>query len=196
MCKMLSIQEIVDIVMMTLFIGFIFSRYFRRKPVEEYDPLKQYQKSTLWEDVKWGAIIAAPAVVLHELAHKFVAIGFGAQATLHAPGLFGIPYGMYIFVILLSYLRFPVIFFVGGYVSHTPLATLPSAFVAIAGPFVNLILWLGSIIVVKNKLVHRKYWEQIALAGKLNMFLFIFNMLPIPGFDGFNFIRSLMTMFF
>ena len=193
---MFSFQEIIDIIMMTLFIGFIFSRYFRRKPVQEdYDPLKQYQKSTLWEDIKWGAMIAAPAVVLHELAHKFVAIAFGAQATLHAPGLFGIPYGMYLIVILLSYLRFPVIFFVGGYVAHTPLAALPSAFVAIAGPFVNLVLWLGSIVVIKNKLVNRKYWEQIALAGKLNMFLFIFNMLPIPGFDGFHFISSLFALF-
>ncbi len=192
---MLSIQEIIDIVLMTLFIGFIFSRYFRRKPVREYDPLTYYQKSTLLEDIKWGAIIAAPAVVLHELAHKFMAIAFGAQATLYAPSLFGIPYGMYLFVILLSYLRFPVIFFVGGYVAHTPLAALPSAIVAIAGPLINFILWLGSIIVIKNKLVNRKYFESIHLMGKLNMFLFIFNMIPIPGFDGFNFIISLIGLF-
>jgi len=192
---LISLQELIDIVLMTLFIGFIFSKYFRRKPVREYDPLASYQKSTLLEDIKWGAIIAAPAVVLHELAHKFMAIAFGAQATLYAPSLFGIPYGMYLFVILLSYLRFPVIFFVGGYVSHTPLAALPSAIVAIAGPLINLILWLSSIIVIRNKLVHRKYFESIHLMGKLNMFLFIFNMIPIPGFDGFSFIRSLIGLF-
>lgn len=190
---MITIMEIIDIIMMTLFIGFIFSRYFRRKPQEGYDPLKYYQKSSLWEDIKWGAMIAAPAVVLHELAHKFVAMGFGAQAVLHAPSLFGIPYGMYIFVILLSYLNFPIIFFVGGYVAHTPLAALPSALVSVAGPFVNLVLWLGSKAVIKKGLVHRKYFESISLMGKLNMFLFIFNMIPIPGFDGFNFIRSLIS---
>lgn len=191
----LSFGEIIDIVMMTLFIGFIFSRYFKRKPTEDYDPLTYYKKSSLMEDIKWGAMIAAPAVVLHELAHKFVAMGFGAQATLHAPSFFGIPYGMYILVIVLSYLNFPVIFFVGGYVAHTPLAAFPSAMVAIAGPFINLVLWLGSMFVIKNKLVDRKYWESIHLMGKLNMFLFIFNMLPIPGFDGFNFIRGVFALF-
>ncbi|MBN1502604.1 M50 family metallopeptidase [Candidatus Woesearchaeota archaeon] len=191
-----TLRELIDAVMMTLFIGFIFSRYFRRKPLEDYDPLRHYKKSSLWEDIKWGALVAAPAVVLHELAHKFVAMAFGAQATLYAPSLFGIPYGMYIFVILLSYLQFPIVFFVGGYVAHTTLPPLPSALVALAGPLMNLILWLFSILVIKYGLIKRRYWEAITLAGKLNMFLFAFNMIPIPGFDGFAFITSLVKAVF
>lgn len=186
----ISFQEIIDIVIMTFAIGFIFSRFFRRKPTEGYDPLKHYEKNPIWENIKYGAIIAAPAVVLHELAHKFVAISFGAQATLHAP------YTMYAIVILLTLIRFPIIFFVGGYVAHTPLPALQSSIVAIAGPLTNLILFLIITILIKQKLVDRKYYEPLLLMRKLNMFLFIFNMIPLPGFDGFHFFRGLLQAFF
>jgi hypothetical protein len=112
---MITLMEIVDIIVMTFAIGYIFSDYFRREPLEGYDPLKFYKKPPFFENIKFAAMIAAPAVVFHELAHKFVAMVFGASATLHAP------YGMYAIVILLKLMRFPLLFFVGGYVSHTPL---------------------------------------------------------------------------
>jgi Zn-dependent protease len=186
----LSVQEIIDIIAMTFAIGFIFSRFFHRKPSEGYDPLTYYQKSSLWEDIKHGAMIAAPAVVLHELAHKFVAMSFGATATLHAP------YTMYFLVILLTLIRFPLIFFVGGYVSHTPLPALQSSIVSIAGPLTNLVLFGLATLLVKRKLVHRKYYEPLALIAKLNLFLLAFNMIPFPGFDGYHFFRGLIAAFF
>ena len=88
-------MELVDIIIMTFAIGYIFSDFFKREPLEGYDPLKYYQKAPLFENIKFAALIAAPAVVFHELAHKFIAMGFGAQATLHAP------YSMYAIVIFL-----------------------------------------------------------------------------------------------
>ena len=175
---------------MTFAIGYIFSDYFKREPLEGYDPLKFYRKSPLIENIKFAAMITAPAVVFHELAHKFVALSFGATATLHAP------YGMYAIVILLKMMRFPLLFFVGGYVSHTPLPALQSALVSVAGPLTNLILWLAAIAVVKYSLVNRKYYKIIVPMGKINMFLCIFNMLPLPGFDGFHFISSIFQAFF
>ncbi len=187
---MISIGEIIDIVIMTFAIGYIFSDFFKREPLEGYDPLKYYQRPPLWENIKHAAMITAPAVVLHELAHKFVAMSFGAQATLHAP------YTMYAIVILLKLMRFPLLFFIGGYVSHTPLPALQSAFVSIAGPLTNLLLWLAALAVVKYKLVDRKYYKIIVPMGKINMFLCIFNMLPIPGFDGYNFFAALFSVFF
>ncbi len=192
---LITIPEIIDIIVMTLAIGYIFSKVFRRKPAEDYDPLSYYKKSGLWEDIKYGAIIAAPAVVLHEFAHKFVAMAFGATATLHAPSLFGIPYGWYIAVIILIHLNFPIIFLVGGYVSHTALPALPSALVAIAGPLTNLAIWGIALLLVKNKMVHRKYYPTLGLMAKLNMFFFIFNMIPLFGFDGGNFLRALLAAF-
>jgi Zn-dependent protease len=175
---------------MAFAIGYIFSDFFRREPLEGYDPLKYYRKQPLFENIKYAALIAAPAVVFHELAHKFVAVFFGAQATLHAP------YFWYATVILLKLMKFPLLFFVGGYVTHTPLPALQSALVAVAGPLTNLLLWLAAIAVIKFRLVDRKYYKLVIPMGKINMFLFIFNMIPLPGFDGYNFITSLFGAFF
>ena len=186
----ISFREIIDIVAMSLAIGFIFSDFFKREPLEGYDPLKFYQRNALFENIKFAAMIAAPAVVFHELAHKFVAMGFGATATLHAP------YTMYAIVILLKLMRFPLIFFVGGYVTHTALPALPSALVAIAGPFMNFFIWGAILMIIRLRLVDKKYYKILIPMAKINLFLGIFNMLPIPGFDGFNFFRSLFIAFF
>lgn len=185
----ITFSEIIAIIVMTFGIGFIFTRYYKREPREGYDPLTYYTKSNLWENIKYGAIVAAPAVVLHELAHKFAAMGFGAQATLHAP------YTIYALVILLSLMNFPVLFFVGGYVSHTALPAFASAIVAAAGPLTNMVLWLTFRTLVRYKVVHRKYYKDFGVMAKINMFLFIFNMLPIPGFDGYKFFTSLFSFF-
>ncbi len=191
----ITLPEIIDIIVMTVAIGYIFSKFFKREPQEGYDPLTYYKKNALWEDIKYGAMIAAPAVVLHELAHKFVAMGFGASATLHAPALFGIPYGMYLLVILLIHLNFPILFFVGGYVSHSALPALASSMVAFSGPLINLVLWLGGMYLIKHNLVKRKYFTTISMMAKLNMFFFIFNMIPLPGFDGFHVFSGLVQVF-
>ena len=182
--------EIFDIIVMAVAIGYIFSSFIKREPLEGYDPLKFYKKSPLVENIKSAALIAAPAVILHELAHKFVAIAFGAQATLHAP------YTMYAIVIMLKLINFPIMFFVGGYVTHTPLPALQSSIVSIAGPLTNLFLWIALILVTHLKLVNKKYYKIIVPMGKLNILLFIFNMLPIPGFDGYWFFRSLFSYLF
>ncbi|MBU0628575.1 MAG: M50 family metallopeptidase [Nanoarchaeota archaeon] len=179
----------MDLVIMTFAIGYIFSDFFRREPLEGYDPLKYYKKPQLWENIKFASMIAAPAVVLHELAHKFAAMSFGASATLHAP------YFWYAIVILLKMMRFPLLFFVGGYVSHTALPPLESSIVAVAGPLTNLILWIACLAVVKYRLINRKYYKILVPAAKINMFLFIFNMIPLPGFDGYHFISSLFSAF-
>ncbi len=182
-------REIIDLAIMVLAIGYIFSTFIKREPTEGYDPLKYYEKSQLWENIKFGAMIAAPAVVLHELAHKFVAMAYGAMAVLHAP------LGWYAVIILLRALNFPLIFFVGGYVTHTPLPALETAFVAFAGPAINLILYGICTIVVKYGLIDKKYYRIAAISGKLNLFLFIFNMIPIPGFDGSRVFSGLMNYF-
>ena len=186
----LSPKEIIDIAAMTFAIGYIFSDMFQKKPEEGYDPLQHYQKNRRWENIKNAAMITAPAVVLHELAHKIAAVSFGATATLHAP------YGWYAIVILLKMLNFPLLFFVGGYVTHTALPALQSAVVAIAGPATNFILWGLSVAAVKNGWIDRKYYSIIIPLGKINMFLGFFNIIPLPGFDGSNFVNSIMRAFF
>lgn len=175
-------------IIMSLAIGYIFSGYIRKPAGDNYDPLTTIKKNQTWENVKFAALVAGPAVVLHELAHKFVAMGFGATAILYAP------YGFYLLVIILKAIGFPFLFFVGGFVAHSPLPALPSALVSIAGPATNFLLWYLAILAVKHNLIKKKYYAYAVPFAKINLFLGVFNMLPIPGFDGFHFFRSLFSM--
>ncbi len=183
----ITLREIFDILLMTLAVGYIFSGIFKRRIVSG-DLIEQYSKSSFIEDIKYGIVLAAPAVVLHELSHKFVAMAFGAQATLHAP------LGMYVLVILMRLVNFPVIFFVGGYVSILgDLLPWKNALISLSGPLTNLIIYLILISLIKFKLISRKHYDLASKAAKLNLFLFGFNMIPIPGFDGYSFFASLLS---
>ena len=176
---------------MTFAIGFIFSDIFPRR-AEGYDPLAQQRFSFVdWEALKWGAMAAAPGVVLHELAHKFLALSFGLQATFHAA------YFWLIIGVALKLARFPFIFFVPGYVSYLSIGTpMQHALIALAGPATNLALWLGSWYLLKQGgKKFRKYTALLYLNKQINMFLFIFNMIPIPPFDGGQVFSSLMQAF-
>jgi Zn-dependent protease len=187
----LFIFEIIDMLIMALAIGYIFSDVLKKPANDDYDPLKHYKRKTvLWENVKYAALAAGPAIVLHELSHKFVAMSFGAQAILYAP------YGWYILIALLKMINFPLIFFVGGMVIHTALPPLQSALVALAGPLMNFLTWIILTLLMKKKKLSGKYIHFFIPLSKISLFLAIFNMIPIPGFDGFDFFSNLIRFFF
>lgn len=184
----ISFQELIDIAVMAFAIGFIFKDSFRPKIREDVDPVAYYRQTTRFTGIKEAALVAAPAVIFHELAHKFVAMAFGAFAVLHAP------YFWYFLAILMRLGNMPFPFIVGGYVSHTALPPLPSAIVAIAGPLTNLLIWALSIACIRFHIIPKKYYPILVPLGKINLFLAIFNMIPIPGFDGANFLRSILML--
>ena len=116
---LLTGREIIDIIIMTLGVGFIFKDIFvvHKIPVgEKYDPL--LHRPNRMENLKLAVLITAPAVIFHELAHKFAALYYGLEATFHAA------YGWLGFGILLKLLNSGFIFFVPGYVTHSS-AALP-----------------------------------------------------------------------
>ncbi|MCK5107843.1 MAG: hypothetical protein KAQ83_03890 [Nanoarchaeota archaeon] len=84
---MFNFHEILDIVIMSLAMGFIFKDVFK-KPGHAYDPINYYKKNFNWDDFKFAVMVTAPAVILHEFGHKFTAIAFGATATFNAAYLF------------------------------------------------------------------------------------------------------------
>lgn len=192
---LISFNEIIDLIAMTVFVGYIFSDIIPARR-ENYEPLAHYKPGFDFEGLKFAIIATAPAIILHELAHKFVAISFGLNAIFYA-------FYRQIFTLLLGALTilskltgFGLMLFVPGFVGISGTGTsLQYAFAALAGPLVNLILWLGAWIMLKKKLYRRKHYLLLVLTSKINMFLFIFNMLPIPGFDGYNFLRHLMKAF-
>ena len=174
------LQEFIDVIVMTLGLGFIFMDFFTVPRVARFD-LRAFGLACL---------VIAPAVILHELGHKFVAIGFGADATFHAAYLF------LLLGIILKLIRSPFIFFVPGYVAiTTALPFGPTALVALAGPAVNGVLYLMSRLVLKQSTLSPQTRRLWIFARRINGFLFIFNMLPVPGFDGFTVFSSLFHLF-
>lgn len=183
----ISPRELFDAVLMTFAVGYIFMGIFQaRKLGIGFD----------WQAFWMACLVTAPALILHELAHKFAAMAAGLHATFHAA------YTWLGIGVLLKLVYAPFIFFVPAYVSIScaaqPCAIPPlvSAATAFAGPCLNLILWISSWAVLKHHKLRSKKWLVFwFLTKKINMLLFILNMLPIPGFDGFTVYSGLWRAF-
>ncbi len=181
------LQEVFDVVVMTLAVGYIFMTLFQSQRITYgFD----------WKALWFACMVTAPALILHELAHKFVAIFAGFEATFHAA------YTWLAIGVALKMFGAPFIFFVPAYVSigcqSLPCSIPPtiSAIIAFAGPGMNLLLWLTSWVVIKYKYVKNKRWYAFwFITQKINMLLFILNMLPIPGFDGWKVYSGLWQAF-
>ena len=193
---MFVVPEIIDIIIIIAALGFIFRDTFAPKinelSAEEYDPLKPNHKSSQLEGFKIAAMVAAPAIILHELGHKFVAMYFGLAATFNAA------YSWLLLGILLKMLNSSFLFFVPAYVSIPDGASpLQSSAIAFAGPAVNLLLFLVSFVWLKWAAPKgTRMLRVLTLTKQMNMFLFIFNMLPFFFFDGYKVFLGLYQAFF
>lgn len=203
-----NIFELVDIVIMTLVIGYLFHDTFKH-PEKRRDILDEYQQPRHfeWQDLIWAALLVVPSILIHEMAHKFVAMGFGLDATFHAAcssanllgtGTFLDFYcGLTLITLFLKIIGIGFLIFVPGFVSVSSGATyMQSAIIAVAGPLVHLVFWLVSAYILKDKKRMKKLSAKqriyLYFFKQINMFLFILNMIPIPGFDGFNFLYNLV----
>ncbi|MDO8628143.1 MAG: site-2 protease family protein [Nanoarchaeota archaeon] len=175
--------EIVYFIILIAAVGFIFQDLVRR-PRTELDVV--YNKGFSWRDLKFAMLVAAPGIVLHELGHKFVALGFGLSAFFEI-WPFGLGLG-----IVLKLIGSPFILFAPGYVVIQGMTTPLSDFlISFAGPFMNLLLFfVGWYFLEYGKLSRNQalFWH---VTKQINLFLFIFNMLPIPPLDGFKVFASL-----
>ena len=181
-----GLWELIDVVIMTLGVGFIFSDAFVPQSINTRNRF-----GINLQGLKFSIIVTAPAVILHELAHKLVGLIYGLNAIFHAA------YTWLMVGVLLKLANFPFIFFVPGYVEISGIGTpLQSAAIAFAGPFLNLVLWLGSWWMIKNNKVTHKYMRAAVLTREINKFLFILNMLPLPLFDGWKVYSGIWETFF
>ena len=178
---LLNLTEILYFIILTVVIGYIFTGVFVKRPKTIYDKL--HPKRFRWDDFKFAIMVTAPAIILHELAHKFVAMGYGYEATFK---LF--PFGL-ILGLFLKLISSPFLIIAPGYVEITQAAFAdPIAYriIAFAGPAINLILWLGSWAILKQRgrRLTRTQHSLLSMTKMLNMILFIFNMIPFGPFDG------------
>jgi Zn-dependent protease len=191
MAFVFSIWEVLDMIAMAVIVGIIFMDFlkrFRQTNIEEYYTASRGK--VFWNDFKFAVIATVPAILLHELGHKFVAMAFGLTAVFKAAYLWlGIG-------LVLKFTGF--VFFVPAYVSISGPATTPPhvfSIVAFAGPGVNLVLWLLALVALKRNWFP-KYRNIIYLTKWINLLLFVFNMLPLPGFDGLKVYQGLYHAFF
>lgn len=192
----LSLSEVFDIVLMSLVVGFIFKDAFR-PPVNWRDPddvLKDVTpgfKVSKLSDYWFAVLLVAPSIIFHEFGHKFTAMAFGLSAEFHAAYVW-LGIGVLLKLVLPGF-----VFFVPAYTSIVGNATpLQDAAISFAGPAVNLIFWLGSWAYLQYALsaaTHRRAKRHdretlrfLTLFRNINCILFIMNMLPIPGFDGWS----------
>ncbi len=184
---LLSPPEIFDLALMVLGLGYIFMGSMSGpRSVESMLSPKRFD----WEGFLWAISITAPAIVLHELAHKFMALFFGLVATFHA-SYFGL--GLGVFLRLISS---PFIVFVPGYVMIQGATPLQGAITAFVGPGMNLLLFGIAWFVLHQarRLTYRQKFLWTA-TKQINLFLFLFNMIPIPPFDGFGVVSGLFSAF-
>ena len=161
----------------TLVVGYIFSGIV--KLPRKDDVIESYTKRFDLEEFKFAVLVAAPGVILHELGHKLVAMSFGLQAFFEIW-----PTGLIIGVVL-KFLGSPFILIAPGYVTVPANTTLQLVLTASAGPLVNLLLWIGSLLILKyKKNLSRNNALILLLTQNINKWLFIFNMIPIPPLDG------------
>lgn len=188
---MITPLEILYIIITTLVVGYVFSGIIRFEKSQHKDAIFNYYKIFSWQQVKWGIIMAAPGIILHELAHKFTALSFGliAEYQIWPTGL--------LMGIILRALNTGFIVLAPGYVVIQGATSMQSALTAFAGPLMNLILWLGSYAILKyNKKLKPKTQLLLLLTQKINMWLFIFNMIPIPPLDGSKIIQPILNHLF
>jgi len=184
----ISIREIIDIIIMSIAVGYILMGIFSRR---------QKSRGFDWQSFKFSIIVTAPALILHEFGHKFAAMAYGLQPTFHAA------YAWLGIGIALRLLRTGFIFFVPAYVNICPaggcenIPPLAMSLIAFAGPVMNLVLFLGAFLLLKSgKHFSKKTTAILRITWIINIFLFIFNMLPIPAFDGWKVYSGLWNAFF
>ncbi|MFH1455720.1 MAG: hypothetical protein ABIF40_02105 [archaeon] len=183
---LLSANEIFYLVILTAALGYIFSGFIQ-KPRSPYEIYKN--KMFDWENIKFAAIVSAPAVILHEFGHKFVAMAFGLQATFHIW-----PTGLGLGIILRA-INAPFLILAPAYVSIPAGVTALQGFlISFAGPFTNLILWISSALFIKYGKLARNVLLLFILSAQINKILFIFNMLPFPPLDGYKVFTNLFTL--
>jgi Zn-dependent protease len=190
----ITLMEIFDIILMTFVVGFVFMTAFKPvKKIEDADILDKYMKKTSgfdWQAFWFAAMVTAPAIILHELGHKITALSFGLTAVFSAAYIWlGI-------AVVLRLIGSPFIFFVPAYVTIGGNATvLQQTLIAFAGPGVNLIIFLVALIILKTKnKISTKEIHLWTLTKNINLFLFVFNIIPIPGFDGFTVFSGLWKL--
>lgn len=119
--------------------------------------------------------------IFHELAHKYVAIHYGAHAE-----FFAWPFGLGL-ALLLAF-TIGIVFAAPGavYIFATNLSKKQNGIISLCGPIVNIVL--GILFVIAGFLLlpsANSFWSTVGFqAGVINFWLAFFNLIPLGPLDG------------
>jgi Zn-dependent protease len=170
--------ELRDLLVAWLALGVAFTFFFERGLVRGAVP----EPAALSAALAVNLLTVGVAFLLHELAHKAVALRFGQQAAFRAD------YGMLFFAVVGGIAGF--IFAAPGAVHHRGMLTdREHGLIALAGPAANLVLAVlfAPLVLLAPTVGLRGVGVNLLLAG--------FNMLPVGGLDGAT-VRSWSTPVF
>jgi len=123
-----------------------------------------------------SSIIFAMGFILHELAHKYVAQGYGlwAEFRLNMTGL------ILTALSIVSPIKFiaPGAVMISGFADNDRMGRT-----AFAGPFVNVIITVG-LSALLPALGQTAIYLAVLYGGAINAFLALFNLIPFAVFDG------------
>ncbi|MEM5815555.1 MAG: M50 family metallopeptidase [Candidatus Aenigmatarchaeota archaeon] len=180
---MLLVLDSLFIILVSIFLTFLFSDRIVNK--------------------KGLFLILFSSIFLHELAHKVIAYRYGyvsyIASELSLPFLILSIILYYFLGVLIPPPIYTRIFAVdtGTGLAYTIFTinrqnAINTAIIAFAGPLTNLILGLSAFIVIKLGFYHneeeKKFLESLFM---LNLMLFIINMIPFEGTDGYWILESI-----
>jgi len=165
---------------------------------------------TDWHEVAIMLAAIVPSIVLHEVSHGAVAMIFGDDTAKRAgrltlnPIKHVDPFGTIILPLILALGHLGTF----GYAKPVPVNVRKlrnprqhSLYVSLAGPATNIALSLLAIVAFRATLpsVHSGFVPDLPLLpqfffylGMLNVFLAVFNLLPIPPLDGSAFVERVL----
>lgn len=166
------------------------------------------------ENVILEKILIIPAILIgltfHEFAHGYAADKLGDKTPKFQGRLTLNPF---VHIDILGFIMILLI----GFGWAKPIETNPSAYknyykddliVSLAGPFANLVVaFLGAVLMIV--FLNTGFFNMAGMANlaniiykvilaiiTINCMLFVFNLLPLPGLDGFHALRDLFPSFF
>ncbi len=125
-----------------------------------------------------AAVAVGTGFLLHELAHKYVAIHFGAKAEFRAWNM-----GLLFALFVAAFFRF--IFAAPGavYIYGKHVTVRENGIISVAGPLMNILI--GAIgVVLAGVYAGTQIGHVAAIVGSINLYLAMFNLLPFFILDG------------
>lgn len=140
--------------------------------------------------------------ILHELAHKYMAIKFGSRARFQA-WILGLVFMLALAIVpqLMGWGVFPLFLAPGAVMiySQRQIGLRENGIISAAGPAINILLaglffavstiFFGAVTVVGLENFDIALPLILIMGFKVNMFLAMFNLLPIYPLDGFKVVR-------